>query len=124
MKHFPNHPKRKWIEKRIIDLEVQAIAAGEHGELPRAQPLASGGTINTVEVKNNTGYELTVRYSGPSSKKLVIPKGETQSVTLPKGNYKVAASVNAHHVTNYYGTDSMQGGQYSSSFRITTSYGY
>lgn len=124
LERFPNHSKRKWIEKRIIDLEVQAIAAGEHGELPRAQPLASGGTVNTVEVKNNTRYELTVRYSGPSSKKLVIPEGQTQSVTLPKGNYKVAASVNAHNVTNYYGTDSMQGGRYSSSFRITTSYGY
>jgi len=123
LERFPNHPKRKWIEKRIIDLEVQAIAAGEHGELPGAQPLASGGTVNTVEVKNNTGYELTVRYSGPNSKKLVIPEGQTQSVTLPKGNYKVAASVNASRVTNYYGTRSMQGGRYSSSFHITTSNG-
>jgi outer membrane protein assembly factor BamD (BamD/ComL family) len=119
----PDHPERAWIDKRIIDLEVKEIAAGEYGELPPAQPLRIGGATATVEVDNQTGYELTVRYSGPDSKKLIIPKGATQSVSLPPGDYQVAASVSAANVRNYYGKDTMRGGQYSSSFYIQTDYG-
>ena len=119
----PNHPERRWIEKRIIDLEVKEIAAGEYGEMPRAQPLSYGGSTVEVEVENSTGYELTVRYSGPDSKKLVIPKGTTQKVSLPPGDYKVAASVTAANVSNYSGTDTMRGGQYSSSFYIESGFG-
>jgi hypothetical protein len=119
----PLHPERKWIEKRIIDLEVAQIASGEHGELPRAQPLSSGGATVELEVENRTSYELTVRYSGPESKKLVIPPGATRTVSLPPGDYKVAASVTAANVRNYYGSDAMRGGRYSSSFYIQSSYG-
>lgn len=120
---YPNHAERRWMEKRIIDLEVKEIAAGEYGEMPRAQPLSYGGSTVEVEVENQTGYELTVRYSGPDSKKLVIPKGATRTVSLPPGDYKVAASVTAANVRNYYGTDTMRGGQYSSSFYIQSGYG-
>ena len=120
---FPSHPQSSWLAKRIIDLEVKEIAAGEYGEMPRAQPLKFGGTTAKVEVENQTGYELTVRYSGPDSKKLVIPKGMTKTVSLPPGDYKVAASVTASNVRNYYGTDTMRGGQYSSNFYIQTDYG-
>jgi hypothetical protein len=119
----PLHPERKWIEKRIIDLEVAQIASGEHGELPRAQSLSSGGATVELEVENRTSYELTVRYSGPDSKKLVIPPGETRTASLLPGDYQVAASVSAASVRNYYGSDSMRGGRYSSSFYIESSYG-
>ncbi|RYZ83580.1 MAG: hypothetical protein EOP04_19715, partial [Proteobacteria bacterium] len=61
---YPNHPERRWIEKRIIDLEVKEIAAGEYGEMPRAQPVRYGGSTAEVSIENQTGYELTVRYSG------------------------------------------------------------
>jgi hypothetical protein len=120
---FPAHPQRKWIDKRIIDLEVKEIAAGKYGEMPRSQPLSFGGTTAEVKVDNQTGYELTVRYSGPDSKKLVIPKGATGTVSLPPGDYQTAASVTAAHVRNYYGKDSMRGGQYSARFYIETGYG-
>lgn len=120
---FPNHPERRWMEKRIIDLEVNEIAAGEHGEMPRAQLLSYGGSVVELEVENQTGYELSVRYSGPDSRKLVIPKGASQTVSLPPGEYKIAASVTAANVRNYYGTDTMRGGQYSSSFYIQQEYG-
>ena len=120
---YPTHSQIAAIEKRIIDLEVKEIAAGEYGEMPRAQALSYGGTTTDVEVENKTGYELTVRYSGPDSKKLVIPVGATRTIALVPGAYQVAASVNAANVTNYYGSDSMQGGRYSSSFFIQTSFG-
>jgi nicotinamide mononucleotide adenylyltransferase len=120
-KKFPNHPMREAIEKRIIDLEVQDIAAGDHGEMPRAEALTYGGTSSVLDVENKTGYVLTVRYSGPDSKKLVIPVGATRSISLSPGNYRVGASVDAAHVTNYYGSDTLRGGTYSSSFYISTS---
>ena len=121
---FPNHPEIPLLRKRIIDLEVKKIAAGKYGKMPRAQAQKLGGTIAKVTVENQTGYELTVRYSGPDSKKLIIPKGMTKSVSLYPGDYKVAASVNASNVTNYYGADSMRGGQYSSNFYIKSGSGF
>ena len=118
----PNHPQRAWLEKRIIDLEVKEIAAGDYGELPPAQPLRIGGGVAILELENKTGYELSVRYSGPDSKKLVIPKGATQSVSLMPGEYQVAASVSATNVQNFYGKDTMRAGSYSSGFYIQTDY--
>ena len=117
---FPNHPEIEAIQKRIIDLEVKQIAAGEYGEMPKAQPLSYGGSIVDVEIENKTGYVLTVRYSGTDSKMIVLPVASTKSIALIPGDYQVAASVSASNVTNYYGRDTMQGGKYSSSFFIQT----
>jgi outer membrane protein assembly factor BamD (BamD/ComL family) len=114
----PRHVERSWAERRIIDLEVKEIAAGDYGEMPPAQPLSIGGSQVDIVIANKTGYELTVRYSGPDSKKLIISVGATQSLSLPAGDYKVAASVSAFRVRNYYGTDTMRGGRYSSTFYI------
>jgi hypothetical protein len=117
---FPNHPEIEAIQKRIIDLEVKEIAAGEYGEMPKAQPLSYGGSTVDMEIENKTGYVLTVRYSGTNSKMIVLPVASTESITLVPGDYQVAASVSASNVTNYYGRDTMQGGKYSSSFFIQT----
>lgn len=121
---FPSHPDIAWIQKRIIDLEVQQIAAGDYGTMPEAQATTRGGSVVRVEVENETGYELTVRYSGPESKKLVIPIAKTGHLSLQPGNYQVAASVTAASVTNYYGQQTMQGGEYASNFYIETSTTY
>jgi hypothetical protein len=122
LSRHPHHSDRRWIEKRIIDLEVRDIAAGDYGEMPRANPLSIGGSTVKVQVENRTGYDLTVRYSGPESVKLVITSGATRSVSLPPGHYKIAASVDSSNVRNYYGTDTMNGGEYSSSFYIQRTY--
>jgi len=119
---FANHPEIDSIRKRIIDLEVKRIAAGEYGEMPKAQSLSSGGSFVEVEVENKTGYILTIRYSGPDSQKVLIPIGVTTTVSLPPGDYQVAASVSASNVTNYFGRDSMKAGKYSSSFYIQSQY--
>jgi hypothetical protein len=117
-KRFPAHPEHAWIQKRIIDLEVDAIASGQHGELPRAQRVKSDGVVAELRVENETGYELTVRYSGPDSSKVVIQPRDSATVTLPPGEYRVAASVSAPNVNHYYGRDTLVGGRYSSKFVI------
>lgn len=119
VKRFPKHAAAPTMEKRIIDLEVAAIAKGDHGELPKAQPTGSFyGTTSKLQIQNDTDYELTVRFSGTDSKKVVIPSSQSQSLTLPNGSYQVAASVSAANVRNYYGTDEFKGGTYDSSFYI------
>ncbi len=118
LSRFPEHPLARWIEKRIIDLEVTEIAAGDHGEIPQVEARRLGGSAVGIEVKNDTGYTLTLRYSGPDSVKLVIPVGQTGKLTLPPGRYRVAGSVAALGVNNYYGGEMMEGGAYSCNFFI------
>lgn len=119
---FPQHPFAKWMEKRIIDLEVADIAAGDHGKIPPVEAQKVGGATAEIEAKNDTGYELTLRYSGPDSVKLVIPAGKTGKATLPPGRYQVAGSVAAASVNNYYGSEEMEGGYYSWNFYIEHHY--
>ncbi len=119
---FPDHAEREWIERRIIDLEVKQIAEGKYGDLPQAETRMVGGNESKIEVRNDTQYELTVRYSGPLSQKLVIPARETRHANLRPGEYKVAASVAAADVRNYYGTQTMEGGLYNSNFFIHYEY--
>lgn len=116
-----NSPNRAFVEKKIIDLEVAVIAAGEHDYLPEAQLLDfySNSSYASVRVQNSTGYELTVRYSGPDSQKATIPVGGTQSLRLPTGSYTIAASVSASRTRNYVGTHAYHaGGNYGSRFYI------
>lgn len=120
----PDHPERGWIAKRIIDLEVEAIASGEHGEMPTAQRVGDGDARMAqveVEIENGTGYELTVRYSGKeTSRKVVLASGATDAIGLPPGEYRVAASVRSGRVSDYYGVDQLLAGAYNIRFYIET----
>jgi hypothetical protein len=121
LEDYPNHPKSSEIEELIITLEVSEIFNGEYGEIPTSQ--LSGAINNSqsaIEIKNETKYTLTLRYSGPDIKKISIPPYENYTIKLKSGIYKVAASVNASNVRNFAGTESLHG-QYSSGYYITTS---
>jgi hypothetical protein len=123
-RHFaarnPSHPQSTWVEKRIIDLEVAEIAAGHHGQLPAAVPIGDRlpSSISELEIENGTGYELTIRYSGTSSYKVVIANGIKQKLALVPGTYKVAASVDASNVLPYYGTENLAEQGYSVRYYI------
>lgn len=116
---YPNHPEASEIKKRIIRLEVDEISGDrETGQMPTFTQLNSNySSTSNVRITNNTGCDLTVRYSGPDAQVVVISAGSTESMSLPSGSYKVAASACG---ANYAGTESLQG-EYSSSFYITTS---
>ena len=119
VQRHPKHPKSPSMEKMIIDLEVAAIAAGDHGVLPKAQQTGQSRGLHTeMTIQNDTEYELTVMFSGTESKKTVLSSGASDVLKLPNGSYKVAASVKAMNVRNYFGTDEFNGGVYSSSFYI------
>lgn len=110
--------------KRLIDLEVERVFKGDHGVLP---PMERGGAIgysaeSSVTIENNTSYTLHVLFSGKESKRVVLKAKRKDSVSFPNGSYKIAAWVDAPHVTPYAGTDLLTGGEYSSVFYIETKF--
>lgn len=124
------YPKGKHIsqaEKKIIDLEVADVYAGDYGTLPSMDMVGYGsGPTTHITIENNTSYTLTILYSGTESKRLVIRPNGSSSITLKNGVYRIAASVNAANVRKYAGTENLNGGSYESSYYISTtrSYGY
>ena len=128
LKKYPNGSYSSEAEEKIIDLEVSSIMAGKHGELPAPQRSYSGDIYKTttdISITNNTQYTLTVLYSGPSSRKIVISPGYSNSIILNPGYYKVAARVSATNVRPFAGTSDLKSGNYSSNFyiRSTSSFG-
>ena len=121
LRFVPDSPRRADFEKRVIDLEVAEIARGEHGKLPPADPVQlTGGTEAQMEIENQTRYTLSVRYSGRQSYRFDLATGQTREVELATGAYQVAATVSSPGVIPYAGSDTLQGGKYSSKFYIET----
>lgn len=118
---YPNGAHYVQAEKKLIDLEVANVYAGDYGSLPAMDKTSWGsGPTAYISVKNSTSYTLTLLYSGPDSKRLVISPGHTSSMTLKNGRYRVAASVNASNVRNYAGSEELSGGSYSVEYYIST----
>lgn len=118
---YPNGSHINLCEKNLIDLEVSRVSAGEHGSLPEMDKTGyGGGSTSDITVSNSTSYTLTLLYSGPDSKRLIIGAGRTSSVRLKNGSYRVAASVSASDVSNYAGTEELRGGSYSVDYYIST----
>ena len=111
-------------EKRIVDLSVDEIFKGEHGSLPSMNKVSGGdfSDDNEIEIYNNTSYTLTLYYSGPDSRKLVFNPNQTLTLNLPRGDYRVAASVDAAGIGNYAGEEKLEGGYYSVEYYIVTRY--
>lgn len=122
-KYLELHPKgkhTKQAERKLIDIEVAAAFAGEHGILPQMDKGYSTGTsYSVIEIENRTQYDLTVSYSGPDSKRMVISPYATRSMRIGNGNYRVAANV-GHGVIPFAGTEYLDGSHFSSSFYIST----
>lgn len=115
---YPDHPKKDQITDIIIKLEVDAIFAGQYEEIPSSSPTGDiNYVISDVSIKNDTPYTLTVRYSGPENRRIVISPGAKESIKMKSGEYRVTASVNSSRVTNYAGIESLHGG-YESNYYI------
>ena len=118
IKLYPDHPKKNQINDIIIKLEVDEIFAGQYEEMPSANRTGEANYVSSdVIINNDTQYTLTVRYSGPENRRIIIAPSSTEKVKLKSGNYRVTASVNSTQVTNYAGTESLNGG-YESNYYI------
>lgn len=121
---YPKGPHAKQAEKNIIDLEVAAVFDGEHGELPQMTKGAkTGSDYSVIEIENRTEYDLSISYSGPDTKRLVIPPHDTKSMRIGNGKYRVAATV-GHGVQPFTSQETLDSRRYRSSFYIYTTRRY
>lgn len=118
LKEYPNHWDRRNIKEKIISLKVDEIMGDANtGALPSfSQTNYGSSSSSSVTIKNNTGHSLTVRYSGPSVREIVIPRGGSSTTSLTSGYYKIAASAGGLH---YAGRENLSG-SYSSTYYIST----
>jgi outer membrane protein assembly factor BamD (BamD/ComL family) len=116
--NYPNRQDIDEIKKRIIKCEVDEIMEDrETGKLPSFdQTSFEYSSSSAVSITNDTGCELTVRYSGEDVKMIEIPADDTRTVYLQSGNYRIAASACG---TNYAGTEALRG-NYSCKYYINT----
>jgi hypothetical protein len=118
LRDYENRPDRKEIEDEIIKTKVDEIFAGEYGEIPSTVRTGQVNYVNsTIDITNDTPYTLTILYSGPENKRIVIGSGMSKISTMKSGSYRITASVSAARVSNYAGREVMQG-DYSSTFYI------
>jgi len=70
-------------------------------------------------VENATQYTLRVLLSGPSDRRVDLNPGQSTSVTLPPGQYKVAAVLERKDTLLFYGEQKLQAGlKYASRFFV------
>lgn len=118
---YPYGKHKSSAESKLIDLQVDATFAGEHGYLPEMDKTSYGsGSTSTISVYNNTSYTLTLLYSGKESKKLVLSPNSRGSLRLKNGSYRIAASVSASNVQRYAGSETLNGGGYEVEYYIST----
>jgi hypothetical protein len=118
LRDYEDRKDRDEIEDRIIKTEVDEIFAGEYGEIPSNVRTSQVNYVSsTIDIKNDTPYTLTILYSGPENKRIVIGSGMSKKSDLKSGSYKITASVSAARVSNYAGRELMQG-DYESTFYI------
>ncbi len=116
---YPDRYDIDEIKKKIIKAEIAEIRSSSNvSSLPSSYQTDNGYSENsTVNITNNTGYLLTVRYSGPDVTSISIPAGGTRTVYLSSGTYQVGATAGS---ASCGGTESLHG-SYTSSYTITTS---
>jgi outer membrane protein assembly factor BamD (BamD/ComL family) len=114
---YPNHPSVSKFKKRLIELEVDEIFGNSNtGRLPSIEQVGSEySATSSISIRNDTGCELIVRYSGADVRMIEIASGATKAITLSSGSYRIAASACG---ANYAGTEQLHG-TYSSSYYIS-----
>lgn len=118
---YPNGRYKYKAESKLIDLQVDATFAGNHGYLPEMDKTShSGGATSYIKVHNNTSYTLTLLYSGKESKKLVLSPHSRGNLQLKNGSYRIAAFVSASNVQRYAGSETINGGSYEVEYYIST----
>lgn len=125
LRRNPNGYYASEARKRLIDLEVEEVARGDHGKLSAPHRSYNGyggyGSYAKISLKNSTSYTIEVLYSGSSqSYKRSIPSHETTTLSVTPGNYKVVVKAPGSDVRPFYGENDLAAGDYSEEFYIQT----
>jgi hypothetical protein len=88
-----------------IRSNIDQIAGGVHQALPPpTQSPLSLGQHPGWDIENATGYQLHLYLSGAAEREYVIPNGNSISIDLPPGAYRIAARVSSGGVKPFYAT--------------------
>jgi tetratricopeptide (TPR) repeat protein len=127
LQYYPESRYASEAEKAKIEAEIAQIAGQEHGNLPPPSELPSEEPEEDAEytITNDTSYVLTVLFSGPTTRSVILSPHATETITLEPGAYRVAAKVSDPSVIPYYGEETLSGStHYESSFYIRTTFGW
>gem|GEM_PF-1183587 len=118
LKDFPDGRYVREAKKKSIDQEVATILAGDYQALPglNRKEVTPGAKLNEITIKNITGFNLVILYSGPVSERVEVPDGATLVVKLPNGSYQITASLNSDLIGNFVGKENLTGGKYETKF--------
>ena len=105
-----------------VKQEIQKIRNAPHEAMPPAQSAgASLGGQTSMTVENGTTFVLYLYVSGPTSRKLQIAPGGSESLRFPPGQYEVAAKISAPSVIPFYAVENYApNAAYTSHFYIST----
>lgn len=117
-KLFPTGRYFKDAKKKILDQEVATILAGDYNALPAMNKSESlpGSKLNEINIKNITGFTLTIIYSGPVSEKIEVKDGSMYVVKLPNGQYNITATLTSDLIGSFVGKENLTGGKYETKF--------
>jgi hypothetical protein len=116
---FPKSIYVSIARKKIIELEVRDIKESNPGQLPVNSALqAHDRNFSVYNIFNNTEFNLTIRYVGTDTFKVVFAPQEKGSIEVINGTYNITASVEAHNVRNYFGKMSYNGGDHQGEFYV------
>lgn len=117
---YPNSVHHGEADKRIIDLGVDDALAHAHNSLPGIKQVEEDedSPTSTITIENNTGYPLTVLFSGDQSRRIAIGPGRKGVVTIENGYFRIAASVPPQHIRPFAGATEFTGGSYEIGFWV------
>jgi hypothetical protein len=119
---FANASVQPHADHTVHDM-VEKIRAGEHAAMPSAErssiPIQGLTGQAIITIKNSTGYELSIFFDGPVSRKVTLAPGATQDVGLIPGMFHVAGRVAAAKILPFYGEETYQGSKYTVTFYIS-----
>lgn len=117
---YPNGKHSEEVKKILIDYEVKQDFLGTHSQMPPLEKAGGYGQYSKILIENRTSYTLTILYSGHVSDKLTISSYSSGNISLPNGTYHISAKVSSTNVIPFVGTASLTGGEYYSSYYITS----
>jgi hypothetical protein len=107
---------------RSISSAIDKIEQGRHQELPPpTQTAIVPGQSPGWSIENATGYQLRLYLSGPAERDYQIANGNSITIDLPPGSYRIAADVPSKGVLPFYAVRQLDSGtRWKSHFYIAS----
>jgi hypothetical protein len=105
-----------------VSSEIEQVErSGRYSPLPTAAEASSSATgdLGRYIVRNSTPYQLRLLLSGVVQREVTIAAGQSQTIDLPPGEYKILGNVAAPNVLPFLGHQFYKvGAEYRADFYI------